>query len=111
MQRCSSHWVHPEVLNLSRKVQVIHDPQMDARYPRWRPARLILHTVQGNTYTAEAEIPHGNPEDPLSDEVINQKFMDCARYAGNRSAQKIQEVFWRIETLEDVSQCMNLLSG
>jgi len=100
-----------EVKYLSSKVKIIHDKKMDNRYPRWRPAKIVIYTVKGKVYTAEAESPHGSPEDPLSDKEITNKFTKSAKYVGNIQFQKIKEFIWNIEEVDDFSEFMNLLSG
>lgn len=101
---------NPEVLNLSKKVKLIHEPKMENRYPRWRPAKIVIHTVQGNVYSSLSESTHGDPELPLSDEEIINKFIDSAKYVGNCQYNRIVEKICNIEKIEDISQVMSSFS-
>src|SRR5262249_8753725 len=64
-ERLESGRADPHVLNLMRKVRVVADGGMDARYPREWPANVTLNGPQGEL-TATSALPPGHPERPLS---------------------------------------------
>jgi len=62
-----------EVVNLARRVQVTHDPQMDAGYPAGRPAEVTITVADGTQYTDRVERPRGDSDHPLLNARIRNK--------------------------------------
>ena len=50
----------PEVVDLARRVQVVHDPALDAGYPAGRPARVRILLRDGSERSAAADLPRGD---------------------------------------------------
>jgi 2-methylcitrate dehydratase PrpD len=54
-----------EVRNLASRVEVVHDPALDAGYPAGRPARVTVVLRDGATVAATAERPRGDADRAL----------------------------------------------
>lgn len=63
----------PEVMALAGRVEIIHDPRMDAGYPRGRPAEVTITLVDGSQYTDRVERPRGDSDHPLLNGRIRSK--------------------------------------
>lgn len=62
-----------EVVDLAGRVQVIHDPHMDAGYPAGRPAEVSITLADGTQYTDRVERPRGDSDHPLLNARIRSK--------------------------------------
>ena len=56
----------PGVRAWLERVQVSHDPGLDAGYPAGRPARVTLRLVDGSVFSAAASAPYGDVTNPMS---------------------------------------------
>ncbi|HWC04112.1 MAG TPA: MmgE/PrpD family protein [Methylomirabilota bacterium] len=67
----------PELLALARRVEVRVDPDLARAFPAKTSARVTLRTARG-TYACAVEFPKGNPENPLTDVELADKFRSLA---------------------------------
>jgi len=56
----------PDVVDLARRVRVVHDPSLDAGYPAGRPARVRVTLRDGSERTAGADRPRGDADRAFS---------------------------------------------
>lgn len=66
---------NPLVQKLSQKVDIEVDEEMDAVFPGKRRARLEIVTGK-EAFAHEVDIPRGEPENPVSDDELKDKFYD-----------------------------------
>ena len=88
-----------KILSLAKKVMVLADDNLSALVPEKRAAIVEVTTIDGNCYTERVDYPKGEPENPLSDEELREKFVSLASY-GNKSDKEnkeIVEIVWNIE--------------
>ena len=64
---------NPEVLRLARKVKITINPEYDRQFPEKTVSKVTLYTSSGS-FTTTVEFPKGNPENPLSDAELLEKF-------------------------------------
>jgi 2-methylcitrate dehydratase PrpD len=62
-----------EVVSLAERVQVIHDPAMDAGYPAGRPTEVSITMADGTEYTDRVERPRGDSDHPLMNARVRAK--------------------------------------
>ncbi|HYL88260.1 MAG TPA: MmgE/PrpD family protein [Burkholderiales bacterium] len=82
---------------LMEKVSVALDPALDATFPRQRAARVAI-TAKGRR--EEMVQPHrvGDPELPLSDAQLEEKFMELAApVVGATEAKALLGRLWKLE--------------
>lgn len=87
---------NPEIISLAKKVHVQEDVEMTALSPAKRGARVIVKTTSGIVYSTEVDNPLGEPEHPMSDEALVDKFYDMMNFAGIEAsfAQDIHDMIW-----------------
>jgi aconitate decarboxylase len=72
----------PELLALSRRVEVVADPEIDARGDGARHAtRLQLRLADGRVLSAAREFAHGSARDPLTRGDVEDKYRFLAAQA------------------------------
>lgn len=67
---------------LTRKVSVVEDEKLTAQSPAVRGARVIIYLKDGNVYEAPCLYPKGEPEHPLTQKELEDKFRGLAMYGG-----------------------------
>jgi len=68
------HLLDERVLSLSRKVEVICDPELNRQYPDYIISVLEVETKDGKKYSKENKVVIGDWVKPLSDQQIDDKF-------------------------------------
>jgi 2-methylcitrate dehydratase PrpD len=82
--------VEPQVVALAARVEIEVDPEIDRAYPEIYGGRVTLVTRQGQTYTRQVDYSRGMPENPMSHDEIERKFLSLAGAAvGAQSAREI----------------------
>ena len=82
---------------LMQKISVSVDPELDAAFPGQRAARVAI-TARGRREEFLQPTRKGDPEMPLSDRELEQKFMELAvPVAGEAPAKNLLERLWRLE--------------
>jgi 2-methylcitrate dehydratase PrpD len=113
-------WYTPEnlestdILNLSKKVKVETDPDIDKAYfaEDKISARVVIKTKEGKEFEKYVGIPSGDPRNPLSQQKIEDKFRNQAAYVlePDQIEAVIQQIY-EFEALENVSSLMALVQG
>jgi len=62
------------ILDLARRIEMVEDTAFNTAFPARRFARLTLRLRDGRALTSAATEAQGDPEDPVSDAVIADKF-------------------------------------
>ena len=77
----------PEIRELSRKITLVLDPEIDARFPATRPCRIIVRTKDGREFARENDYRTGDPEKPMTPAQIEEKFRDLTAHALSKARQ------------------------
>lgn len=88
----NDYWIK----NLTRKVRVIEDDNLTAQSPAVRGARVSICLKNGEEFEATCLYPKGEPENPLTQEELENKFRGLAIYGGLTSGE-CNEVISEIE--------------
>lgn len=67
------------VLDMAKRVRLIEDPALSARFPAERYARARIRLGDGRMLESATLSAHGDCDTPLSDEQITAKFMEAAQ--------------------------------
>ena len=97
----NDYWIK----NLTRKVRVIEDDNLTAQSPAVRGARVTIYMKDGNEYKSTCLYPKGEPENPLTQEELEEKFKGLAMYGGLTSGaceEIINEVWKEYFDLEKI---------
>jgi len=90
----------PVVLAMTKRIHVDVDAQCDTDYPRLRAAKVEVIAQDGRRFNRYVAEPYGAASNPLSDAVLETKFMDLAAPAiGEGQARSGLDMLWRIESL------------
>jgi 2-methylcitrate dehydratase PrpD len=103
-----------DILDLSKKVRVELDPELDRAYFErdQLSARLQITTKGGETLETYVEIPRGYPRNPLTSGEIEDKFRNQALYSLEEDeVEEAMRAIYDFENLDSVSDLMSLLAG
>jgi 2-methylcitrate dehydratase PrpD len=99
----------PERLNdadvraLMKKIEVVADPELSKGYPGQRAAQVEIETTDGRKLSHFQPYRKGDPEMPLTDDELNDKFFELATpVLGDSRARALLEQLWKTEKLSDV---------
>ena len=94
----------PEILKLAERVRAVVDPEIDATWPHKMGGRITIETFPGKVYSRKVDFPKGTPENPLSREELDRKFLDNAKSALDKDqyldALKVLRNLDRLERLD-----------
>ena len=88
----------PSTRALMKKVTVELDPQLDASFPAQRAARVRIQLENGKSEEHLQPTRKGDPDMPLSDQELNDKFLELAGPVLGAEAEKKLEQLWRLES-------------
>lgn len=77
-----------EILMLARKVKVRENPEFTALAPGKRIAEVRVVTVAGHLARARVEYAKGDPENPMTEDELKDKFMGLMQYCGREEQAK-----------------------
>ena len=99
-----THLRDREIRDLASKVALQVDEQAEADFPRRRSATVEIRTRRGTTLQHRAATRKGDPDDPLSDAELIDKYRELAApVIGKGSAEVLLDALQRVDVLEDVS--------
>lgn len=100
-----------EILALTRKVKVVENEELSALVPKKRASILNIIMKDGTTLSHRVDYPKGEPENPLTDEELIQKFNSLAMASGlseencNKVIELINQPTFSINSLIDLLTC------
>src|SRR5438309_1728654 len=87
-----------ETRSLMKRISVAIDPELDAGFPQQRAARVAIEARGGRREELLQPTRVGDPEAPLSDRALEDKYMELAGpVLGEGPARKLLERLWRLE--------------
>jgi 2-methylcitrate dehydratase PrpD len=94
----------PVVLDLMGRVELSIDPELDAAFPGRRAARVEIETKSGERFQHYSPTRKGDPDHPLSDDEIADKFRELATpILGAEPSERLLATLWRIDEIRDIS--------
>jgi 2-methylcitrate dehydratase PrpD len=100
----------PQLLALAEKVKVSVAPEIDQLFPEKAAARVTLQTTRGD-FTTTVEYPRGDPNNPLSDAELEEKFHWLTfEVMGEERSRQLMEVVAKLEHMDSVKPLAQLLS-
>ncbi|TAJ75096.1 MmgE/PrpD family protein, partial [bacterium] len=93
----------PAVRALMSKFEVVADPELSKRYPSHREARIEIETADGRKFAHFQPYRKGDPEMPLTDAELNDKYLELAiPVIGDAAARQLLDALWSLEKLKTV---------
>lgn len=87
-----------QVQSLMKRVEMfIHPEQEKGSNPQEQFSEVTIHTA-AKQYTKRVEYPLGHPKNPLSEQEIRQKFLDCS--SSQLGQEKAEQLYQTLSDLE-----------
>ena len=99
----------PAVLALSRRVRLVEDTSLSARFPAERLAQVTLRLRDGSTRVSDVLPARGMPEDPLTDVELAAKFQELAEPVLGARAELLEREVRMLPQGRDASTLIDLL--
>jgi 2-methylcitrate dehydratase len=100
----------PVIRALLTRIKVVADPEIDALFPGVKRARITIRTASGESHTAEVDAAKGDPQNPLTDDEVIDKFRANTEAALDPACQeRLIEATWDLEDVADIADYMALL--
>ncbi len=98
----------PVIRDLMSKVTLIEDPEVSALYPEKWPAIVQITEKNGRVLTGRTDYPQGDPENPVTQQQLQQKFRQLAGL--HYDLETVEELIHSISELEKVKNLSEILS-
>ena len=93
----------PEILSLVDRTSVYWEKSHDADWPAANPSTIRIRTTKGTEHSKALVAAPGHPDNPISDDVLEQKFRQLARKVLNpEQMDEAIEAMRRPEQIEDI---------
>jgi 2-methylcitrate dehydratase PrpD len=81
---------NPQIYAMEDKIELSVDPECAAKFPLHRSAKVEIELNDGSIYTHHQHTRHGDPDEPLTDQELMDKFLELAEpRIGMQLAQSI----------------------
>jgi 2-methylcitrate dehydratase PrpD len=91
----------PQIRALIARTKLVADARLSAGFPAMRAARVTITLRDGRVIEQYAPCRKGDPEAPLTDADLNDKFAELATPAiGEAAAQRLLQQLWQMERLQ-----------
>lgn len=94
-----------ELSELTNKVSVKSDVKFTSDFPKKSTSSVEIITTKGESFYSKVEYPKGEPENPLSEKELIQKFEFLMKYANKETDEikKISKIIFNLENrLQDL---------
>jgi aconitate decarboxylase len=89
----------PAIMDVIRKVEIVHDPELDiGGAPKRHAVKTFARATDGRTFEQYVEQRRGSPQHPLPRAEVEQKFMRTAGAALKPAA--VEKLFSQVGALE-----------
>jgi 2-methylcitrate dehydratase PrpD len=102
----------PALLDLASRVEVVPDEELESLYDEKWSSVLEITTTDGRTLKARRDLPKGEPEHPISDAELKEKFDSLATDAvSEQRSEAIWAAIFALDEADSVSELTSLLAG
>lgn len=108
----SETWINnKQIASLTRRIKLFEDDELTALAPKQRAAIVELFTTDNKCYSERIDLPKGEPETPLTNEEIQEKFISLLIFSETKNIdlEDIIKYIWHIET--DIEHLMQSLTN
>ena len=89
----------PDVRALMQRIECVADAGLSKAFPRQRAAQVEIELADGRRLTHFQPTRKGDPEMPLTDGELNDKFLELATpVLGDAKARALLNRLWKLET-------------
>ena len=95
----------PDIRSVMSRIEFETDPDAEAKFPNFRSAIVTVETMDGARYEHHSPTRKGDPDNPLSDAELEDKYRELVDpVIGPDAASKLLDECWRLEQVHDVAQ-------
>ena len=95
-----------------KKVEVVHNPDLDPLFPESWPTKVIITDMDGNVFDTRIDYPKGDIENPLSWEELADRFKDHTGTVFEETKKsRIIDTVTNLQNLENAGQLTALLGN
>ncbi|MFQ5710543.1 MAG: MmgE/PrpD family protein [Candidatus Geothermarchaeales archaeon] len=100
----------PRIMELSRRVRVAYDSELDRLFPERYPSIIEIETEDGKTLEDRVDHARGTPENPMTRDEIEEKFKALATTtADEERTREIIKVVDGLEKAHSIDELTELL--
>ena len=92
-----------EIQNLMSTISLKGDPELTQLYPRKWPSKVEIELENGKRYKGYCEYPKGDPENPISEKELIEKFNKLSRTMPENEQDRIVDLVLTLEKIDDVT--------
>jgi 2-methylcitrate dehydratase PrpD len=87
------------IKSLIEKISIVPDEELSSLVPHKRAAIVKIETYDGCFFTERVDFPKGEPENPMTDDELIEKFLSLTKYADVKTTvcSKIMNKVWDLE--------------
>ncbi|OGV96892.1 hypothetical protein A2W24_03745 [Microgenomates group bacterium RBG_16_45_19] len=101
----------PQVRSLMKRITVVIHRSLDKEFPRKWSTIVEVRTANGEKYCSRVDFPKGEPENPMTQEELWEKFKILAtEVLGKWKVDKIIEEVCNLERIGNITELTELLS-
>jgi len=101
----------PKILDFLKKITVVEDKELSARYPEAVANRITVKLSSGKVVTKQVDYHKGHPKNPMTDQEVEHKFERLTkRYLPKTQSRKILDSLWQLEKVKDITKIISLLT-
>jgi 2-methylcitrate dehydratase PrpD len=94
----------PAIRDLMTQIELSVDPALDAAFPGQRAAHVQIELKEGRSASFFQPTRKGDPEDPLTDADLSDKFMELVTpVLGHAPAARLLQKLWHLDHCNQVS--------
>ncbi len=87
------------------RVSYALDERCEAVFPKLRSAYVDIETVDGRTFSQHQPSRRGDPADPLSDDMLGDKFAGLVEpVLGGAATEALLARLWRLDDVSDITE-------
>lgn len=99
----SQRLADPQIRELMARIELAVDPELDAGFPGQQAARVTIETLDGRHGEYLQPTRKGDPEQPLTDTDLNEKFLELVQpVLGDKNAMALLARLWMLESAPDL---------
>lgn len=99
----------PDLVNLSRRVTVKTDEDLNKRYPGQTASRVEVRMADGSVRSRQVDIPKGDPRDPMEAADLGLKLRHFAAGRDPKQLSRIFETALNLERIRDIRELTDLI--
>lgn len=101
---------NPAILDMLARIEIKHDPRFDEKFPAVAEAEVEITTKDGRNFSSGTVQAKGDPDNPLNEEELKEKFNWLAGKVKKREEiDEIKQCLNNLEDMENIGPLMRLL--